>query len=153
MADKIYGITDALGMQEIGSNAGIYKLTDNINVTSEGTEILLSDSINNYDYLIIATGSVTVSYNHYICMPYSSTYTKNAKTRAKWRIGTDYVQFTGVYDELHTSTQFIPYRFLVKLETISETKLKVFTNISSMDSDNAIHNVVSIRAVYGVKLY
>ena len=75
--DKIDELVDQV------NKPGIYRLTGNLDAYTVNTEFELTDSIHNYDYIILATGAVsTNNYRHSVQMPYSANFTVNQRSKA-----------------------------------------------------------------------
>lgn len=113
-------------------NPGLYRLTGILSLSTVGTEITLSDSVVNYDYLLIATGSI--SGNDYIThqiVPFISNFPLNQRGRGKWGA------WEGMTAVCHTLTGKVVFTFE------SETKMK----IKSFSGNEPL------RGIFGVKLY
>lgn len=111
------------------SQAGTYSLSGMLSIASG--EIELCDSINNYDYLIIATGGVSDgTYVQSIVMPFVTEYQNGKITRASWRIGID------IPTALTANGK-------ISFDILSTTKLRIKTNT----------NNANVRGIFGVKLY
>lgn len=76
-ANKIDELVDQV------NKPGIYRLTGNLDAYTINTEIELTDSLQNYDYIILATGAVsTNNYRHSVQMPYAANFTANQRSKA-----------------------------------------------------------------------
>ncbi len=98
-------------------------------------------------------------------MPFGSQYTKNKKTRAKWRIGTDCLQYVekriwGSLEELniHSVNIKITSETLLTISRIDTASINISGDApqvifkSSTQSENKTKCSTTIRYIYGVKL-
>ena len=75
--DKIDEVVGQINMP------GIYRLTGNLDAYTVNTEFELTDSLQNYDYIIFATGAVsTNNYRHSVQMPYAANFKANQRSKA-----------------------------------------------------------------------
>lgn len=110
--------------------SGIRRLCEVNNYKTVGQEVQLFDSINNYDFLVVATGAIgSNTYYHQIAMPFAGQYTGAKKAKGAWRIGIDKIISVSPSGK-------------IVLDIVSEKKLKI-TEFSG-DSD--------MRAILGVSL-
>lgn len=126
---KINGVWESW---ESLNTSGLYRLSEAINTSAVGAEINLSDSVVNYDYLLIGTGAVSGdNYLTHQIVPFVSNFPLNSRGRGKWGA------WEGMVPVCHTISGKVVFTFE------SETKMK----IKSFSGNE------SVRGIFGVKLY
>lgn len=112
--------------------SGMYRLTEQLNLSTVGAEIELSDSVVNYDYLLIATGAIGGdNYLTHQIVPFVSNFPLNQKGRGSWGA------WSGMVPVCHTISGKVVFTFE------SETKMKI----------KSYSGTETVRGVFGVKLY
>ena len=75
--DKIDELVD------FSNKPGVYRISAVINLSAVGTEINLTDSIDNYDCVLLATGSISGdNYLHTLQMPFSQNFLPNQRSKS-----------------------------------------------------------------------
>lgn len=111
---------------------GVYRLTSVLNISTIESEIILADSIENYDFILICTGAPSSSnYRHSLQMPFLANFSGNQRSRSN-------------LDGWLQST-------LVATTTSGEVTLSV-VNSTTLKVDSYSGNE-SLRGVLGIKLF
>ena len=117
---------------EFANTPGVYRISSPIQASSVGTEINLSNSLANYDFVLLATGSVSEgTYLHTLQMPFLANFVENQRSKAASEAWIDQRLVANTFSG----------KIVLTVESI--TKL-VITSYSGSEP---------LRGVFGVKFY
>ena len=117
---------------EFANIPGVYRISSPVQASSVGTEINLSDSLANYDFVLLATGSVSEgTYLHTLQMPFLVNFVENQRSKAA--------------SEAWIGQRLVANTFSGKIVLTVESITKlVITSYSGSEP---------LRGVFGVKFY